>query len=78
MLPPHKIFTRPDENVLQSIFNVVRISREKLLFGRRIDIPEVEPEHEPAPPSNLRRGYDEVDARNEENMIETFFAQNNN
>ena len=49
-----------------------------LLFGRRIDIPEAEPEHEPAPPSNLRRGYDEVDARNEENIIVTFFDQNNN
>ena len=56
VLPSHKIFTRPDENVLQTTLNVVRINRGKLLFGRRIDIPEVEPEHLPAPPNNHRYG----------------------
>ena len=36
VLPFHKIFTTPDENVLQTILNVVRINRGKLLFGRRM------------------------------------------
>ena len=67
LLPPHKIFKKPDKNVLQSIFNVVRISREKLLFGRRIDIPEVEPEHEPAPPSSS--DVDTTMSRNATNKI---------
>ena len=72
LLPPHKIFTIPDENVLQTILNVVKINRGKLLFGRRIDIPEVEPEDLPTPPFNVHRGYDEVDTANEENTIESF------
>ena len=55
------------------MFNVVRISRGKLLFGRRIDIPEVEPEHIQAPPTNIRRGYDEVDTRTEENINDSFY-----
>ena len=56
VLPSHKIFTTPDENVLQTILNVVRISWGKLLFGLRIDIPEIKPEHLLAPPTNIRRG----------------------
>ena len=78
VLPLHKIFTRPDEDVLQTTLNVVRMSRGKLLFGRRIDIPKVEPEHLPAPPTNIRRGYDEVDSRSEENISESSFDYNNN
>ena len=53
-LPSHKIYTRPDENVLLTTLNVVRINRGKLLFGRRIDISRVEPEHLPAQPNNHR------------------------
>ena len=45
VLPSLKIYTTP----------------VKLLFGRKIDIPMVEPEYLPAHPTNIRRGYDEVD-----------------
>ena len=69
MLPSHKIFTNPGKNVLQTILNVVRINRGKLLFGRKIDIPEIEPENLPALPTNIRRGYDEVDTQSENNRI---------
>ena len=73
VLPSHKIFTRPDENVLKTNLNVVRINRGKLLFGRKIDIPEIEQENLPASPNNYRHEYDEVDKRIEENISESFF-----
>lgn len=41
MLTLRKINKRPNKNVLQTIQNVVKINRRKLLIGCRIDIPDV-------------------------------------
>ena len=51
------------------------MNRGKLLFGRRIDIQEVEPEHIQAQPTNIRRGYDEVDKQTEENISDIFWLE---
>ena len=49
----------------QTILNVVRFNRGRVIFGHGSNIPETESDLPPAPRAVDRLGFDEVDSRNE-------------
>ena len=72
VLPDLKTHGRPDEETLQTILNVVRFNRGRVIFGRGSNIPEAESDLPPAPPAYERRGFDEVDSLNaQRDMLNT-------
>ena len=72
ILPDFKTIARPDEEALQTILNVVRFNRGRVIFNRGSNIPEAESDLPSAPPAFDRRGFDEVDSLNEtRDMLDT-------
>ena len=71
ILPDLKSIARPDEEALQTILNVVRFNRGRLIFGRGSNIPE-DSELPAAPPATHHVGFDELDALNKApDMLDT-------
>ena len=71
LLPDLKTITRPDEEALQTILNMVRFNRVRLIFGRGSNIPE-DSELPAAPPATHHVGFDELDALNQApDMLDT-------
>ena len=64
ILPDFKTLARPDEEAFQTILNVVRFNRGRVIFNRGSKIPETESDLPPAPPAFDLRGFDEVDSPN--------------
>ena len=72
VLPDLKLISRPDEETLHTILNVVRFNRGRVIFGRGSNIPEAESDLPPAPPAFDRLGFDVVDTPNEtRDMLDT-------
>ena len=72
VLPDLKTHARLDEEAFQTILNVVRFNRGRVIFGRGSNIPSADSDLPPAPPAFERRGFDEVDSFNEKReMLDT-------